>query len=571
MLDFKSDTLEIKDVILLYKKGKFTESISEKVFYSLKDQQNSWLHFQIDSLNKDKYLINWNSYLKTGQVFIVTQNIIQELNSNYRYNPLKERKVNFRLPTWKLKKNNKKTNVFIKINDSDRYHSNLKFLLLNTNDFLKFTQEDARYNIAICTFLLILGFIILVLFYIQKQYNLLWYFGYMAFLITDYLIFKGLWFNDLLSNDPFLFHNLKTLVQTSLVLFAAFFFMNLYPFERKNSFSKNLFKTAAFTSFIIILLLILKWVIDDVQFNLYWYWIPVRISAILIFIAHFILIFKKIIPFYLGISFLLTILFAIVHLFINPNPKISLNSALLLVNFSYVLMVLETLLITYYVISEIVKEKMLAINLRQENLNLRNSFQENLLKSQHLERNKLVNNVHDSFGGYLEALKLRLLNKSKNTPEKVQEILDSFYKEYRYLLYSLYSPKINSENFIENLNEFCYKFNQLTNNRIQNNFDIKNIELSSEKCVHFYRIISELTTNAIKYSKASKIIIEINNNENYFYLVVKDDGIGFDKKLIKKNSLGIKSIENRVLQMNGKINIDSKINKGTFIKISIPI
>ena len=80
-----------------------------------------------------------------------------------------------------------------------------------------------------------------------------------------------------------------------------------------------------------------------------------------------------------------------------------------------------------------------------------------------------------------EALKLRLLHKSEGTPEKIQEILDSFYNEYRYLLNSLYSPKINSENFTDNLIEFINKINEVSNNIIKHSLSFNNTEISQYK------------------------------------------------------------------------------------------
>ncbi|MDD7913914.1 sensor histidine kinase [Polaribacter ponticola] len=570
MLNFKSDSLTINSAIKEYEKGNFTKPIYKKVFYTLKDAENTWLHFKIDSLKEDLHLILWNSYLKKGMVYLVANNKYETLHNHKRYKPLKNRKIHFRLPTWKLEKNNLKTDVFIQINDNDRHLSNFKFLLLNSNNFLKFTQIDKNYNVIISTFLIILGLIIFIFFAVQRQFNMLWYLGYITFLITDFLIFKGIWYNDLLYNYPFLFHNLKTITQALIVLFGALFFLQFYPFPKKKSIAKSLLKIAIFSTLGVLIMLFIKFIFNDMQFNLYWFWIPIRIAAILIVIAHFILIFQKVIPLYLGLAFFLSMLFGLIHLSINPTPIISIQKAFFIENFSYLTAVLETVLITYYILSKIIKERILAIKLKQENLKLRTNFQNNLLKNQHNERNELVSNVHDTFGGYLEALKLRLLQKNDNTPEKVQEILDAFYKDYRYLLNSLYAPKVNSENFIENLIEFCEKLNQLSNSTINHNFSIINSQLSQEKCLHLYRIISELVTNAIKHSKASEIKINIKQDSvNEIILEVNDNGIGFNTNSITKKGFGLNNIKQRVEQIKAKININSN-NLGTNILITIP-
>jgi signal transduction histidine kinase len=201
---------------------------------------------------------------------------------------------------------------------------------------------------------------------------------------------------------------------------------------------------------------------------------------------------------------------------------------------------------------------------------LRYNFQNKTLEIQQEERNKLLGNVHDSFGGYLEALKLRLLHQTNNSSDKIQEILDSFYKEYRYLLHSLYAPKVNSENFIETLIEFCDKINAITGNVISYKFSFQNIFLYPSKCMHLYRIISELITNAIKYAKASQITIHMYENKEDIVLELSDNGVGFDINNIKLNTYGLTNIERRVEEMQGNFVIESKKNKGTNIIIKIP-
>ena len=571
-LNIKSDSLSINEVIDLYKKGDFSIPIGKKVFHDLENLESSWLHFNTKNLQEDHYLSIWSTYLKTSELYIVSNNNnISSLEKNKRYLPLENRNTHYRLPTWKINKELANSDIFIKINDNDRYTTSLKFLFLNQNDFLRFIKTDGYFTMFIIIFLAILAFIIISLFITQKQHKMLWYAGYIFFIITDYMIFKGIWDNEILYSNSFLFENIKTIALTSAIFFASMFFSKFYPFDKKTKVYAQIFKVTAYISLTILLFFAFNFFINNPKFELYWLWIVLRICVLVIITTHLVLIIKKVLPAYLGIAFLLSTVFSLIHFNFEPTVDVTLQQAILIENLFYIITVFETLLVTFYIINEIVKERMLAINLRQENLQLRNSFQDNVLKIQEEDRNKLVSNVHDTFGGYLEALKLRLLQKTEKSPEKVQEILDAFYKDCRYLLNSLYSPKINSENFVENLIEFCEKLNQLTDNIIYHEFSIENTKLEQEKCVHIYRIISELTTNAIKYSKASEIKIEIHKvDKNQIILSIKDNGVGFDKSQISKNSYGLKNIKNRVAQINGEINIESSKNKGTSFTIKIP-
>ncbi len=567
----KSDSLTITDVIQLHKKRNFSIPIGDNVFHNLENLESSWLHFKTKKLNEDHFFTIWNTYLKNSQVYIVKNDSIINLEKHERYLPLENRNTHYRIPTWKIDKEHAFSDVFIRLNDSDRYASSLKLLFLNQNDFLRLVKTDGYFTTTIIVFLSILAFIIITLFITQKKHKMLWYAGYIFFVVTDYMVFKGIWDNEILFSNTFLFVNLKTIAQASAIFFASMFFSKFYPLTKKTRFCKLFFNTASIFSFITLLFFGYKFLIGDSYFDLFWIWMVLRACVILVIVTHIILIIKKVLPFYLGVAFLISTIFALVHFYMEPSVNVTIQEAILIENLFYIITVLETLFVTYYIVSKIVKERLLAIKLNQENLELRNNFQDTVLKMQETERNKLLSNVHDTFGGYLEALKLRLLQKNEKSPEKVKEILDAFYKDYRYLLNSLYSPKINSENFIDNLIEFCEKLNQLTENNIKHQFTLDSVDLEQEKCVHIYRIISELTTNAIKYSKASEIKIKIHKEDkDLIILSIEDNGVGFNKTSVDKNSYGLKNIKERVLQINGSINIESTKNIGTLITITIP-
>jgi len=49
-----------------------------------------------------------------------------------------------------------------------------------------------------------------------------------------------------------------------------------------------------------------------------------------------------------------------------------------------------------------------------------------------------------------------------------------------------------------------------------------------------------------------------------------DNGIGFDKKLISKNGIGLEGMKERVNLINGIFKLKSERGKGTTIEIKIP-
>jgi len=97
-----------------------------------------------------------------------------------------------------------------------------------------------------------------------------------------------------------------------------------------------------------------------------------------------------------------------------------------------------------------------------------------------------------------------------------------------------------------------------------------------------YHVILNLISNAVKFTgKAKNAIVEIGctsqNNKNVFY--VKDNGVGFDMKYVRKifdvfqrlhsveefpgTGIGLSIVQRIIHKHEGKIWVESEKNKGT--------
>ncbi|TMM31374.1 hypothetical protein FDT66_05255 [Polaribacter aestuariivivens] len=564
-LNQKNDSLSIKNVIDLYDKNQFNIPFENKVFYDLKNKETSWIHFKIKPQKEDFYFLIWNPFLEYGKIY-TRSDTLKELQT---FSLLDKNLLNwkYRIPTWKIAKSNFETDVFLKIKDN-REKTTLKFLLLSEYNYHLFSQIDYAVIALQIGVLLVLIVIAIFLFSGKRKKAIFWYALYVAFCIIEFILYKGLDLQYNFAYSPVFQTSKRILFQALSITSMMFFFINFYPFVKRTQFIKKIYLIIAYLGLAISCIFIFEYTQNKIYINKVYLYSILRICALFILGSHLYLIIKKVLPIYLGVAFLLPISgFFIFYVFGEPKQTISLTGSFLVDNIYPVMITIEMSFILYYIIRQFVKSEFLAIKLSNENLELRNSFQDNILKIEHEEKNKLVSDVHDTFGGYIEALKLRLLQNNKNTPEKIQQILDAFNRDYRYLLNSLYAPKINSNNFIENLVEFCSKIDGLTEQKITHNFRLDNSSLSQQDCLHLYRIISELTTNAIKHSKANKIKISIYQNKNDIVLELKDDGVGFTEN--NKKGFGLNNVKTRIAQMSGNLAIDSNSN-GTSIHIIIP-
>ena len=64
--------------------------------------------------------------------------------------------------------------------------------------------------------------------------------------------------------------------------------------------------------------------------------------------------------------------------------------------------------------------------------------------------------------------------------------------------------------------------------------------------------------------------VKISKNINQIEAIVSDNGKGFNSSVIK-NSLGLKTMSERIKMLKGSLAIKSRINQGTTITAQIPI
>ncbi|MEL7004762.1 MAG: ATP-binding protein, partial [Bacteroidota bacterium] len=98
--------------------------------------------------------------------------------------------------------------------------------------------------------------------------------------------------------------------------------------------------------------------------------------------------------------------------------------------------------------------------------------------------------------------------------------------------------------------------------------------LSTKMELLLFRMVQEMTGNAIKHGKAENITIQLNRFEDLVNLMVTDDGVGFDYAKIKETKsggIGLHGFELHVEELGGKLSVDSIPNRETTINIDIPI
>lgn len=138
----------------------------------------------------------------------------------------------------------------------------------------------------------------------------------------------------------------------------------------------------------------------------------------------------------------------------------------------------------------------------------------------------------------------------------------------RRISFSISPNMIEDIGLSETLKWHCKEFTLL--NGIPCSFEsaIDESQLTQEVKLDFFRVCQEALTNVMYHAEAKNVIVKLEEMNDTFSLIIIDDGKGFDINQ-RKTTTGINSMLKRSKSINGRLAIESKIDKGTKISFSM--
>ncbi|WMJ72274.1 histidine kinase [Cytophagaceae bacterium ABcell3] len=202
-----------------------------------------------------------------------------------------------------------------------------------------------------------------------------------------------------------------------------------------------------------------------------------------------------------------------------------------------------------------------------------------LIEGQENERRRFAREIHDGLGQMLVAIKFRIaaLEESGEAKDELKKLLNDTIEEVRRISNNVMPGVLLDFGLEAGLNQLCSNIKRLTNMNLQFNYlvDETSGNLDFDVKVGLYRIAQEALNNSIKYAEAKNAELEVVNGSDFVMMIIKDDGKGFDMKEYADNkakiSNGIKNMKERARLMNGSFYIQSEINKGTVVKVEVPL
>jgi signal transduction histidine kinase len=235
--------------------------------------------------------------------------------------------------------------------------------------------------------------------------------------------------------------------------------------------------------------------------------------------------------------------------------------------------------------NEIEEHRQTEIALRQSEEQLR-ELSRKILDAQENERKLVAQEIHDSIGGSLAAIKFALEEKLESmgqnpspeviSLEKITSHVDEAINESRRISANLRPSLLDDLGLLATLSWFCREFEKLYPNiQIEKQLDVAEDEIPEMLKVVIYRVLQEAINNVAKHSDAKRVRLKLIKRHDRIELDVADNGRGFDpeenfSEKFTVGGFGLLGMRDRTILCDGKFEIISEKGKGTTVHISLP-
>ncbi|ASN04717.1 sensor histidine kinase [Virgibacillus necropolis] len=204
-----------------------------------------------------------------------------------------------------------------------------------------------------------------------------------------------------------------------------------------------------------------------------------------------------------------------------------------------------------------------------------------IIEAQEEERRKISREIHDGPAQMLANILLRSeivdrtfrdgdMDHVRKEISNMRKMIRTSLYEVRRIIYDLRPMALDDLGLVPTLKKYIANVAEYTGLKIEF-VSIGNEQRFNQKYeVAFFRLVQEAVQNSIKHAEASHIVVKLEIKRNYLMMIVKDNGRGFDPNIKTTNSFGLIGMRERVDMLEGTFKINSIINEGTAIFISVP-
>ena len=213
---------------------------------------------------------------------------------------------------------------------------------------------------------------------------------------------------------------------------------------------------------------------------------------------------------------------------------------------------------------------------------------ERMIEFQEEARKKLARDLHDGPTQSVSAIAMRinivqrmLTKDPQNASDelgRIEDLARRTTKEIRHMLFTLRPLVLESQGLVAALQAMAEKMKETYSQNVHVNVEetiLESIEMGKQGVI-FY-IVEEAVNNARKHAQAARIWVNLHLKQPGLALLeIQDDGVGFDVAAFTRNydqrgSLGMVNLRDRAELVNGVLDVQSVLGKGTRVQVYIPL
>lgn len=200
------------------------------------------------------------------------------------------------------------------------------------------------------------------------------------------------------------------------------------------------------------------------------------------------------------------------------------------------------------------------------------------------ERRRIATEVHDRLSQTMVACSLKLSElheeadsaRFKGEINKLISLTKQMINDTRTLTFELSSPLLYELGLDAALEQLTEQMEERCDIRFHFTCDNKLSSLNLDISVLIFHAVRELLVNAMKHSQANNVSVHLGEKESQLFVVVEDNGIGFDSaqltsKRKKIKGFGLFSIRERLRFVGGNFEVESGSWGGTRVTLSVPL
>jgi signal transduction histidine kinase len=138
------------------------------------------------------------------------------------------------------------------------------------------------------------------------------------------------------------------------------------------------------------------------------------------------------------------------------------------------------------------------------------------------------------------------------------------------IIWTMTSSNDTIESLITYIRTYAFEFFDSTNIECKFNMpdSIPRVELSGERRRNIFLAVKEALNNVLKHSKATTVQIDVEVTHKLL-INIADNGLGIDMENLRRFGNGLRNMQNRLENINGKFSIRN--HEGTIAEFEIAL